>query len=124
MKKSVVLILLMISLVISSSFASGIDDFNRQFRLMPQPKTIQVLTGKGIGYNTLTSVRLQGTTTRPVLYGSLQSLPVSTRSGPGVLVLDQSAASGVPSSAEGYEMKISAGGVVIKASTQAGLFYG
>jgi hexosaminidase len=97
------------------------QDFDRYFKLMPQPKKIEVLNAKGIIYNSLQSVYLKGATVKPVLYGELKHLPVATKEGSGVLVLSLSADNKSP---EGYRLEIRNNEVVITAGDEAGLFYG
>ena len=77
-------------LFLTGQYAWGIDikDFDKYFKLLPQPQKIEVLTGKGITSSSLRSVFLNGTSQRPVLYGVLNSLPLSDKSGPGVLVMN------------------------------------
>ncbi|MEJ7676155.1 MAG: glycoside hydrolase family 20 zincin-like fold domain-containing protein [Chitinophagaceae bacterium] len=105
-------------------YAFNKEDFDKHFKLMPQPQKIELLAGKGISYNTLRSVYLKGSAVKPVLYGELKSLPYATNAGPGVLVLNLSAAKSQPGAAEGYSIEIKANQVAISAADQAGLFYG
>ena len=100
------------------------EDFARQFKIMPQPQKVDLLAGKGIYYNTLRSVCLEGSAVKPVLYGELKSLPYATAPGDGVLVLNLTAGKNESGSSEGYSIEIKNNQVVINAASQAGLFYG
>ncbi|MBA2562639.1 MAG: family 20 glycosylhydrolase, partial [Chitinophagaceae bacterium] len=107
-------------------YASGADikDFEKHFKLMPQPQKIELLKEPGISATSLRSVFLQGTSTRPVLNGLLAALPLSTKSAAGVLVLNISADKKIPASNEGYVIELRNNQVTISARDQAGLFYG
>jgi hexosaminidase len=99
-------------------------DFEKHFKLVPQPQKIEFFTGKGIPYNFLQAIFLNGAIPRPVLYGALKSLPLADKAGPGVLVLTLTESSGLPDSPESYSLEIKEDGVTIHAKGQAGLFYG
>ena len=123
MKRLQCLCLLIVLLITVQVYAFNKGEFDKHFKLMPQPQKIELLAGKGISYNTLRSVYLKGSAVKPVLYGELKSLPYSTNAGPGVLVLNLSESkSQFP--VEGYSIEIKADQVAISAADQAGLFYG
>src|SRR5689334_3452352 len=82
--------------------AYDLKDFEKQFKLIPQPKKVELLQTKGIAANALQSIWLKGTTDRPVLYGLLNELPLAKKEGPGVITLNLSTDNGVPESDEGY----------------------
>src|SRR4051812_18532257 len=82
--------LLLYLLITVNAIGDPKQDFDKHFRLMPQPQKIELRTGKGISYNTIRSVHLKGSAVKPVLYGELKSLPYATGAGPGVLVLNLS----------------------------------
>lgn len=105
-------------------WGNDIKDFDKYFKLLPQPQKIEVLTGKGITSGALRSIFLNGTSQKPVLYGILNSLTLSDKSGPGVLIMNISRDQALPGSTEGYILEIKDGGVIINAKSQAGLFYG
>ncbi len=51
------------------------------FKLIPSPQKIELLSAKeGISYNSLREIHLQGRSVRPVLYESLESLPLTNKS--------------------------------------------
>jgi len=122
MKKIIwkIVVLLVIGL---PAFADTIEDFNQQFRLLPQPQKIELLKTKGLLYSDLRSVLLINIKDRPLMTGLLSSLPLTSSASAGTvsLVIDKSLKS---SSEEGYILEISGKQVTIKASGQAGLFYG
>ncbi len=112
-------------LFLTGQYASGMDikDFEKYFKLLPQPQKIEILSGKGITYSSFRSIFLKGTSQKPVLYGVLKSLPLANKSGPGVLTMNLSNDQQLPGSTEGYILEIKNGGAVINARSQAGLFY-
>ena len=104
--------------------ALELKDFEENFKLLPRPKKIELLAWKGISYNSLRSVFLEGTSVKPVLYGALSLLPLTIKAGIGVLVLSLSNDKDIPASTEGYILEIKNGQVIIHARSHAGLFYG
>src|SRR5687767_63021 len=113
-------------LLFLGQYGVGMDikDFDKNFRLLPRPQKIEILTGTGITPGSLRSFFLSGTSKKPVLDGILKSLSLSGKSGPGVLAMNISSDNGLPGSTEGYVLEIKDGGAIINARDQAGLFYG
>ena len=124
MKKIFCYLLLLLFLACQYASGNDIKDFDKHFQLLPRPQKIEILTGKGINSSSLGSIFLNGTSQKPVLYGVLNTLPLSNKSGPGVLEMNISNDQLLPSSTEGYILEIKNGGVIINARSQAGLFYG
>ncbi|MBL7734095.1 MAG: family 20 glycosylhydrolase [Chitinophagaceae bacterium] len=120
LKRNLFLFLLLISAYAS---AAGINNFEKNFKLSPQPQQVEMLAGKGLSAFSLQSVYLQGTAQKPVLQGILASLPHASRPGTGTLTLQLSDNSSLPASREGYVMEIKNGQVLASARSQAGLFY-
>jgi hypothetical protein len=89
----------------SNSYASPWKSLTNSLSYASTTK-VELLTGKGISHNTLRTVYLKGTTTKPVLYGLLKSLPVSTTAGPGVLVINLVANNKSCGSKENYSIDI------------------
>jgi hypothetical protein len=118
---------ILISLFLSVSL-SGISvkqaDFNKYFRLLPQPQKIEILTGKALTYNDLRFINLEGTEKRPLLDHPLNGLPVSDSPGRGVLTLSVKQDNSLPESPEGYVLLIKDKQAVITSKGEAGLFYG
>lgn len=108
----------------SNAIADPKEDFDKHFKIMPQPQKIELLTGKGVFYNTLRGVYLKGGALKPVLYGELNHLPYAPSPAPGVLVLNLTADKNQPGSPEGYRIEIKNNQVIINAVSQAGLLYG
>lgn len=106
------------------TFAFDIRDFEKKFKLLPQPQKVELLNSKGLSYNSLHAIFLNGTFNKPVLYGSLNSLPLASKQNAGVLVLTLSNNKDVPQSSEGYVLTIKDEQVTIKAKAESGLFYG
>ena len=113
-------------LLLNGQYAREIDlkDFEKYFKLLPQPQKIEILTGQGITQGSLRSIFLKGGSQKPVLYGLLNSLQRSDKPGPGVLTMIISDDQALPNSPEGYILEIKNGQSTINARGQAGLFYG
>jgi len=113
-------------LLLNGQYIRGIDikDFDKYFKLLPQPQKIEILTGQGITHGSLRSIFLKGGSQKPVLYGLLSSLQRSDKPGPGVLTMIISDDQSLLNSPEGYILEIKNGQAIINARSQAGLFYG
>ena len=113
-------------LLLNGQYAREIDlkDFEKYFKLLPQPQKIEILTGQGITQGSLRSIFLKGGSQKPVLYGLLNSLQRTDKPGPGVLTMIISDDQALPNSPEGYILEIKNGQSTINARGQAGLFYG
>ena len=117
MKIQVFLISLL--LAVGSLSARSLD---KTFQLLPQPQSIEVLSGKGFMYNELTFVSATSGTPVPVLGPLADVLPRNRRSGKGLYL--QLSDQHVPDSPEGYVLEVNDKGVAVTARTEAGLFYG
>lgn len=116
-------LLIMVLLYSTDTYAT--DNLPHYFKLMPSPQKIELTpASEGLTYSSLRTIYLQGSALRPVLYESLKSLPLASKSGKGILTLNISAGNKLPQSSEGYVMEIKDGQVIINARAQAGLFYG
>lgn len=106
-----------------NSNANSIDDFNRHFRLIPQPQKVELFTGRGLLYADLRNILLVNIKEKPVLPGMLESLPLTHTIGAGTvsLIIDKNIK--LPSG-EGYVLEIRGKQVSIKAAEPAGIFYG
>ncbi|MGZ5133967.1 MAG: glycoside hydrolase family 20 zincin-like fold domain-containing protein [Flavitalea sp.] len=109
---------------IISAAQGDLNSFEKNFNLIPSPQKIELLNEKGITAHALQSIVLQGNLTKPVLTGSLKSLPISTQPGPGILVLAISGSNQLPASREGYILEARNNQVSITARNEAGIFYG
>lgn len=112
--------------LLTGLYASGQDskDFEKHFRLLPQPQKIELLKEKGLPASSLHAVCLRGTTARPVLGGLLATLPLAEKPGVGVLSLTISTGNNIPLSSEGYIIEVGNNQVNITSRDRAGLFYG
>ncbi|MEJ7588681.1 MAG: glycoside hydrolase family 20 zincin-like fold domain-containing protein [Ferruginibacter sp.] len=102
----------------------NLTGFEKHFKLIPAPQKIEFIKGKGISGHSLRSFYLKGKALKPVVQGVLQSLPLSSQEGPGVIVLSISHTNTGPASREGYILEGGNNRVTIEARDQAGLFYG
>lgn len=105
--------------VTASLFARNLD---KTFQLLPQPQSVEVLSGKGLTVGELSYVSSAGNTPIPVLGEIANRLPQSKRSGKGIRF--QLSQANVPDSPEGYILEITEEGVTITSRGEAGLFYG
>lgn len=95
---------------------------DKAFQLLPQPQSVEVLSGKGIRYTELAFVSAVPGTPVPVLGALTDVLPRTVRPGKGVYL--QLSEQDVPDSPEGYVLVVNEKGVTVTARTEAGLFYG
>lgn len=105
--------------VTGSLFARNLD---KTFQLLPQPQSVEVLSGKGLSFGELSYVSSAEGTSIPVLGEIVDGLPQSKRNGKGVRF--QLSTTNVPDSPEGYVLEISDKGVTVTSRDNAGLFYG
>ncbi len=105
-------------------FAFDSSDFEKKFKLLPRPQKVELLNSKGLSYSSLHAILLNGSFNKPVLYGSLNYLPLAGKQNAGVLGLTLSNDKDVPQSSEGYVLTIKDEQVTIKAKDEPGLFYG
>ncbi len=99
------------------------DEFNKRFRLLPQPQKVELLHGEGIFFSDLHGIFFNNPDQKPVIDGRLANLPMALSPAPGVVSLVINRDLNLPSP-EGYILEIRGKQVVIEALTQAGLFYG
>lgn len=101
------------------------DDFNKHFKLIPQPQKVVLLKGEGLSFADLRYMNVQGgTSVSPAYHTALFSLPKVQAAGKGVLTLILSNDASLPTSPEGYSLVVENKQVMIKARKDAGLFYG
>lgn len=93
------------------------------FKIIPQPQQLELKQGRGVAYHELTYVRAKGQTTLPVLGTLAASLPRAGGKGSGI-TMEMATSADLPQSDEGYTLEVSANGVLIRARTVKGLFYG
>ncbi len=106
-------------LMAGNSFSRELD---KAFQLLPQPQSVEVYDGKGIQYVDVMCVIPLSDTSVPILGPLLDCLPHCERAGVQVQlsISDQN----LPDSPEGYELLVESERVLIRARTEAGLFYG
>lgn len=105
------------------SAAGDLEEFNMNFRLLPQPQKIELFAGEGFLCKDLRGIYLKNTDQRPVMDGQLARLPMVSSPAAGIVSLVINPGLALPSQ-EGYILEISDKRVMIEALTQAGLFYG
>ncbi|QMU31058.1 beta-N-acetylhexosaminidase [Adhaeribacter radiodurans] len=103
---------------------TDLANFKENFKLLPQPQKIEILSGKGLASTSVKNIFLNGSAQKPVLSGLLENLPLSASAGKNSLILTISSNNDVPASPEGYFLRVENDQVHISARDQAGLFYG
>lgn len=94
------------------------------FKVIPQPRQVELVGGIGLEFGGLKAVQLKGVFPRPVTGPMLSFLPLTDKEGRGVLSLQLITNSSVPEAPEGYVLVISSSNAKISSRGQAGLFYG
>lgn len=113
--------LLVISLLLAASSLCA-RSLDKAFQLLPQPQSIEMLSGKGVMHTDLKFVSAAPGTPVPVLGALTDVLPRAGRAGKGLYL--QLSGQNVPDSPEGYVLEVNDKGVTVTARTEAGLFYG
>ncbi|HEY5917742.1 MAG TPA: family 20 glycosylhydrolase [Chryseolinea sp.] len=103
--------------------ASTPAEFNDNFKLLPQPQKVELISGKGLFYTDLRGVHLQEGLNRPVMTGLLANLPLIGYQSAGSVSLVINDKLGLPSR-EGYQLEVVDGRAIVQAMDLAGLFYG
>ena len=92
------------------------------FQILPQPQSVEVLSGKGLDYSDLTYIQLAEGLDKETLPDLIKSLPLSSSKGKGIIL--SLTETGVPESEEGYILEVRRDGVRIRSRALSGLFYG
>lgn len=114
-----ILLLLGICLFIGELASRELD---KTFQLLPQPQSIELTSGKGIGYLELSYILPSNETPIPLLGEMLDKLPRCPRAGKPIRL--QLTEQNVPASPEGYTLEVNDEGAHISARDMAGIFYG
>ena len=116
--------ILALSLLICYSCIAGEKGtFDRYFKLLPKPQTVQPLSGEGLLYNELRGICLTRLDSALVIPGLLNDLPHLDVAKMGSLSLIIKKDLALPSD-EGYVLLIKDKRVTIEAKSRSGLFYG
>jgi hexosaminidase len=94
------------------------------FKVLPQPREVELLGGAGLKFGDLKFVLLKPDVSRPVAGPILSCLSQTNEFVPGVLSLQLADTAPVPQSPEGYMLVVSKGKAEITSRGKAGLFYG
>ena len=127
MKVKTLLSLFVFFLALFSSFSCSRKENGSlpdSFRIIPQPRDIEVFGGRGLSYGELNNLVKEGEFDRPVMGQILSLLPETGRKKTGTLTLMLNYGDNVPESSEGYTLTISRGNAEVVSSGTAGLFYG
>src|ERR1039457_5483847 len=116
--------LLFIALIgINTIIIEGGQQLPYPFKVIPQPREVELLSCTGLKFGELKCMQLIGDFTRPITGAILSDLPqIETDS--CILSLQLVESQEVPQSPEGYVLIISKGNVKITSRGRAGLFYG
>ncbi|MFT3705179.1 MAG: glycoside hydrolase family 20 zincin-like fold domain-containing protein [Agriterribacter sp.] len=110
-------------LCFNKSTAGDIQEFNRHFKLIPQPQKIEMRNGKGLSFMELKNISLKNMEDLPLLPAMLGNLPVNGITQKGTLSLFINPALTLPSD-EGYVLEATDQGITLQAPAKEGLFYG
>jgi hexosaminidase len=121
--RKIVTCFLVLVLGILRSYGQEQTDFKRYFKLLPEPQKVDLLSGKGVSYNSLKAINTIGLKSKPVMPELLAILNSTNSSGKGVVTFAISQSAAIPSNAEGYVLEVKEEQVLIQARTEAGLFY-
>ena len=124
MKTSPIVQMIVLALVFSSCTENSSDLLPEPFKVIPQPRNIEVLKENGLEFGELSAIKLNGLEKRPVMDEILSLLPEEKNTGTGNLVLTLDPALASVHGPEGYILTISAGSAEVKATGEAGIFYG
>lgn len=107
------------------SMAQGnLGVFEKKFRLLPRPQSIELTGGKGMSFHDIQAVYTKNTT-RLNVDAPLGELRMAEAPGKNVLSLVvDSADLSLPDNSEGYRLVVKDGQATITAKTQKGVFYG
>jgi len=94
------------------------------FLVIPQPKQIEILKGKGLEAGQLEHLKIIGNFDRPIMGSILSQLTESELHGQGILTLRLDDSESIPASDEGYVLNIANGNAEVLSGGEAGLFYG
>lgn len=97
-------------------------ELDKTFQLLPQPQSVELASGQGVGYQELSCILPLNETPIPILGEMLDKLPRCSR--PGKPIRLQLTDQMVPTSPEGYMLEVNDKGICISARAPAGLFYG
>ena len=116
------------SVIIFLLFSFGISSYAGTlpypFKILPQPQSVTLLNGQGFQYGDLQYVVVKGDFKVPVMGAILSRLAIGKQAGKGTLTLTLDKTIGSLPSEEGYLMTIDKDKIEIRATGEAGLFYG
>ncbi len=99
------------------------EKFPSVFKIVPQPRKIEMQGGKGLAYGKISGLQMKGLKERPVMGEILSRLPETGFTGPALsLILDPDLKA--TDNPEGYVLVLDGGGVEIRSTGEAGIFYG
>jgi hexosaminidase len=111
--------------LLALSVSSYADSLPAPFKILPLPKSVQLLKQPGLAFGTLQSVTIKGRMRAPVMGNLLSQMPAGyTASGKGTLTINLDPKLASMPSDEAYIMTIHADSVEITAKSEAGIFYG
>jgi hexosaminidase len=116
-------VIITVAVAISACAEQG-QKLPEPFKVIPQPREVELTSGAGLSFGTLKAVELKGDSKLPITGPILSCLNQTDKDGKGVLTLKLDNSSSMPKSNEGYVLVISDGKAEISSGGQAGLFYG
>ena len=122
--KNILFRILLIAVVLGITSLTYAETLPSPFKVLPQPRKVQILSGPGIEFETLKSIRIKGDFLRPAMGPILARLPIKYEGEKGTLTLNLLTKKSLPESEEGYILRIENGSVEIVSRGEAGIFYG
>ena len=118
---SLLIKLLLTVYVVGMASLTYADILPAPFKVIPQPRKVELLDGSGLEFGALKFIR-KGGFSHPVLGPVLARLPKTENGGEGILTLTLSQDRSLPQSGEGYVLLIQKNEVKISSKGEGGLF--
>lgn len=116
--------LYLILLLATACTLSQSDRLPAPFKVIPQPREIEFIKGKGLKYGELSGIILEGLEDRPVMGNILSRIPMGQAGTKSILTLILNTQNPEIQNPEGYSLTITGGEARIESSGLPGIFYG
>lgn len=116
--------IMLVMAAMAAAITASADALPSAFQVIPELREVELRDGPGLEFGGLKAVHIRDDTPRPIMGPILSPLPQTAERVPGTLMLRLTDDPRVPSSPEGYVLRISEGRAAIGAHEPAGLFYG
>jgi len=123
MNKNLISLFILLVIALSACTESTSNELPAPFKVIPQPRSVEILKGNGLEFRELSGIRIEGFEKRPHMGEILSQLPENSSSGTGSLALILDSTLPNIQGPEAYILTISKGKVEIKAIGEPGIFY-